>query len=144
MSNRLDLFVDTWGWLVLEDRADPHHQAVDEIRRNRRGKAGLLITTDFVLDEMITRLFARRPFAEAQRFMAGLLAAEKDGVVRIETITRKRFDEAYGLRIRYRDKPRISFTDLTSFVVMLERDIKQVLTGDDHFVQAGLGFQKLP
>ena len=46
--------------------------------------------------------------------------------------------------LRYRDKPRVSFTDLTSFTVMRELGIRHVLTADAHFPQAGLGFQCFP
>jgi predicted nucleic acid-binding protein len=42
---------------------------------------------------------------------------------------------------RYRDKD-FSFTDCTSFVVMKELRLQQVLTTDAHFAQ--MGFQMLP
>jgi predicted nucleic acid-binding protein len=48
------------------------------------------------------------------------------------------------LRLRYDDKPRISFTGLASFVVTSELGIHRVLTGDAHFEQVGLGFIRLP
>lgn len=38
----------------------------------------------------------------------------------IEEVGRGRFEQAWQLRLRHRDKPRISFTDLTSFMVMRE------------------------
>ena len=48
------------------------------------------------------------------------------------------------MRLRYRDKPDISFTDFTSFVVMRELGLRDVLTADAHFAQAHLGFRRLP
>jgi len=62
----------------------------------------------------------------------------------IEPVHTQRFEQAYRLRLRYRDKPRISFTDLTSFTVMRELGIRQVLTADAHFTQVGLGFHQVP
>jgi len=44
------------------------------------------------------------------------------------------------MRLRYRDKPDISFTDLTSFAIMEEENITAVLTNDRHFSQVNLGF----
>ncbi len=48
------------------------------------------------------------------------------------------------MRLKYADKPLISFTDLSSMVVMKELEISLVLTGDDHFNQVGMEFIKVP
>jgi predicted nucleic acid-binding protein len=59
-------------------------------------------------------------------------------------VTQERFSRAWRLRLRYRDKPRISPSDLTSFVVMRELGVRHALTSDAHFEQLGLDFSKLP
>ncbi len=143
-SDRPPLFVDTWGWLALEDAAEPAHAEVRRIRERYADEGGLWVTTDYILDETITRLFARRPFEEAKKFMAGLFQARELGLLNVETITPDRFQKAYEMRLRYRDKPRISFTDLTSFVVAAELAIRHVLTQDAHFRQTQLGLITLP
>jgi len=135
------LFVDTWAWLVLANDRDP---AFDAVSRIRAGANGAWVTTDYVLDETITRLFAAAPFAAARRFSEGIFAASRQSLLDIEHVTPERFSRAYQLRLRYQDKPRISFTDLTSFVVMRELGLLRVLTGDAHFEQLGLGFVRLP
>jgi predicted nucleic acid-binding protein len=134
------LFIDTWGWLVLADARDPLHSKVVLERRKR----ARLVTTDYVLDELLTRLFARAPFAQAKQFSAAVFEAIQRGLVMLEPITPDRFQAAYSLRLRFRDKPKVSFTDLTSFVVMQETGIHDVLTADGHFSQVGLGFRNLP
>ncbi len=86
------VFVDTWGWLVLEDRKDANHAGVVDLRR-RAAESGLLwITTDYVLDETITRLFRRRPFGEAERFCTGLFDARRAGGLRVEPVDTSRFE----------------------------------------------------
>ena len=137
------LFLDTWGWLVIADSKDPLHDSAVAERRSR-ALPGHLVTTDYVLDEAFTRLFARSSFDLARRFSDALLASEPAGILKIERINRERFEAAYRLRNRYRDKPGISFTDLTSFVVMRELGIRDVLTADAHFTQVQLGFRQLP
>ena len=135
------LFVDTWGWLALADSRDPaHEQAVSE----RRSHAGALVTSDYVLDETITRLFSACPFSAAREFCGAILQAASSRSLHVERITPERFDAAYQLRLLYSDKPRISFTDLTSFVVMRELEIRNVLTADRHFAQVHLGFRCRP
>ncbi len=137
------LFIDTWGWLALADARDPAHaQAVSELRSY--AAAGALITSDYVLDETITRLFSACPFPAARQFSDAIFQAASSGSLQIERITPERFEAAYRLRLRYRDKPRISFTDLTSFVLMHELAIRNVLTADRHFAQVHLGFRCLP
>ena len=138
------LFVDTWAWLVLANDRDPAFGRVSQIRASAAGQHGGWVTTDYVLDETMTRLFSVTPFAQARRFTEGIFEASRQGLLDIEHVTPERFSQAWRLRLRYRDKPRISFTDLTSFVVMTELGLQQALTGDAHFEQAGLGFVRVP
>jgi uncharacterized protein len=138
------LFVDTWGWLVLANDHDPAFGAVAAVRRLYAESGGLWITTDYVLDETMTRLFMTTACRHAEAFCKGIFESQKAGVLAIESIHAQRFEEANRLRLRYRDKPKISFTDLTSFTVMRELGIRQVLTADAHFSQTGLGFHQVP
>jgi predicted nucleic acid-binding protein len=138
------LFVDTWGWLVLANDRDPAFGSVSRIRAGMAGQGGAWVTTDYVLDETMTRLFAVTPFARARRFAEGIFEASRQGLLDIEHVTAERFSDAWRLRLRYSDKPRISFTDLTSFVVMRELGLQHALTGDAHFEQVGMGFVRLP
>ncbi len=136
------LFVDTWGWLVLANDRDPEFARVSAIRASAAGRAGAWVTTDYVLDETITRLFASS--AEARRFLEGIFEGARRGLVDIEHVTPDRFSRAWRLRLRHHDKPRISFTDFTSFVVMRELGLRRVLTGDAHFEHVGMGFIRVP
>jgi uncharacterized protein len=135
------LFIDTWGWLVLEDSKDSQHQAASKIYAETAKAAGNIFTTNFVLDETFSRLFRRRPFEEASRFAKGLLESPFIG---IEEITPPRFRRAFDMRLTFRDKPDISFTDLTSMAVLQELKIMDILTRDRHFIQAGLGLRTHP
>jgi predicted nucleic acid-binding protein len=137
-------FIDTWAWLVLANDQDPAFESVSKIRAGAARQRGAWVTTDYVLDEMMTRLFSVAPFAAARRFTEAIFESSRLGLVDIEQVTPDRFNLAWRLRLRYRDKPRISFTDLTSFVVMRELGLRRVLTGDAHFEQVGMGFIRLP
>lgn len=138
------LFVDTWAWLVLANDRDPAFAEVSRMRKEFAGRNGAWITTDYVLDEVITRLFSTVPFPKARRFTDGVFEASRQGLLDIEHVTQDRFIEAWRLRLRYHDKPRISFTDLTSFVVMRELRLRYAITADAHFEYAGLGFVRRP
>jgi predicted nucleic acid-binding protein len=137
----LKLFVDTWGWLALADRGDAKHGAAAECYRERSKLSRQVVTSNFVLDELLTLLFLRLPFGEAEKFASAVLASPG---VTTEMVTRERFKAAMELRLRLADKPRISFTDLTSMVIMKEVGISEVMTADSHFLQVGMGFRALP
>lgn len=138
------LFVDTWGWLTLHDRREDQHIAVVEQYQAIRAAGGQIYTTDYVLDETFTLFFKRLRAEQAKTSMDLLLDAfEQDGFY-LERITTERFASTRILRLKYSDKPNISFTDLTSMAVMQELGISAVLTGDAHFLQVGMNFQVVP
>jgi predicted nucleic acid-binding protein len=139
----LKLFIDTWGWIVLRNKREPRHIELNEFYSSWKNQKGISYTTDYILDETFTLLFRRLPFKEAKKSLDAIDFAIKEGYLCLERITAERFEKAKGLRIKFQDKPRISFTDLTSMVVMVEIGITNILTQDDHFTHVGLGFQKI-
>ncbi len=139
----MKLFIDTWGWIVLKNKREPKHKELNAFYSSWRNQKGISYTTDYVLDETFTLLFRRLPFKEAKKSQDTIDLAIKEGYLRLVRITAERFEKAKDLRIKFRDKPGISFTDLTSMVVMIEMGISDIITQDDHFTQVGLGFQKI-
>ncbi len=133
--------MDTWGWLALADRKDAKHELAADCYRERSKLSRHVVTSNFVLDELLTLLFLRLPFPDAAKFANAILASP---AVATELVMPERFKAAMGLRLKFADKPRISFTDLTSMVIMKELGISEVLTADSHFAQVGMGFRILP
>jgi uncharacterized protein len=138
------IFIDTWGWLTLRDRREARQREVNRLYREVRRRRDSVYTSDYVLDETITLLFRRLPFVRAKESLQYIQQAIAEGYLHLEWLTPQRFEKAIELRYRFQDKPLISFTDLTSMVVMSERDIEEILTEDDHFLHVGLGFRKVP
>lgn len=133
----MKLFIDTWGWLTLRDRREIRHKEVKALYHNLRKQKGRIFTTDYVLDETFTLLFRRLPFAQARESLEMLDEAIQEGYLQLERITPERFERAKALRLKFQDKPRISFTDLTSMVVMDELGITD-------FAQVGMVWRILP
>jgi len=140
----LKLFIDTWGWLTLRDRRESRHQEVVSYYRDFRLQQGMAYTSDYVLDEAITLLFRRLPFITARDSLESIQEAINEGYLILERVTSEQFDQAIELRLKFQDKPRISFTDFVSMVLMRECGVTHILTEDDHFSQVGMGFQKVP
>ena len=135
------LFVDIWGWLTLRDKGERRHAEVVPVFESFQQPEQRIFTSDFVLDETFTLLFRRLPFTAARESMELLTASVEEGSLVSIAITGARFKAAQSLRIRYQDKPAISFTDLTSMVVMQEFSIQKILTEDNHFAQVGMGLE---
>jgi predicted nucleic acid-binding protein len=140
----LKIFIDTWGWLTLRDRDETRHGDVKEFYQQLRDGNEMIYTSDYVLDETITLVFKRLPFKTAKESLAKLDKAIEQGYLQVEWVTPERFEKAKILRLKYQDKPKISFTDLSSMVVMEELGLKDIITGDEHFEHVGMGFQRKP
>jgi uncharacterized protein len=138
------MFVDTWGWVSLADVREQQHKTATQHYRAHRLQRGQICTTDYVLDETITLLTKKRGITGTQIILDILQQATRDGFMKLVWMSEEHFQRAIQLRLRFQDKPDISFTDLTSMVVMQEFGIRQILTADAHFQHVGLGFQTLP
>ncbi|MCI0640265.1 MAG: PIN domain-containing protein [Gemmataceae bacterium] len=138
------IFVDTWAWVALADRRDAYHKKAAAAHQQLRSQQRVYVTSDFVAGETITYLYGALPAAAAESFVEAVLSAVNKGTYRLVHLSPQQFDSAWQLRKKYRDKPDISFVDLTSMVVMRELGISDVFTGDDHFRHVGMGFQLVP
>lgn len=104
----------------------------------------LTYASTFVLDETFTLFFKRLNSFQAKQGMLQLSEAFTTQQFQLIQIDEFRFTETQSLRLKYLDKPQISFIDLTSMLIMQEFDIYRILTEDVHFTQVGLGFQLEP
>lgn len=113
-------------------RRDDRHGAAAEHLRNARGRRGF-VTTDYVLDETITLLKVRGSGHLIQEFLSITLGSP---ACRVEWMDPQRFDAARYFLLRHVDHE-YSFTDCFSFCTMKQFRIREALTKDEHFLQAG-------
>lgn len=126
------------------DKRESRHQEVVSYYRDFRLHHGVAYTSDYVLDETITLLFRRLPFTTARDSLESIQQAISEGYLLLERISPEGFQQAIDLRLRFQDKPRISFTDFVSMVVMSECGVTDILTEDDHFTHVGMSILKVP
>lgn len=132
------LFVDTSGWVASTNQGDPYHVATRKALDAWLDQGGLLVTTDYVMDETLTHMRMRFGLDVAEAWWEEI---EHSTRLRWELVGSARAEQARQLFFHHCDKD-YSFTDCTSFVVMKELKLKHALTTDKHFAQAG--FQVLP
>jgi predicted nucleic acid-binding protein len=132
------VFVDTAGWMACADEGDRAHGQACEARDAALEQGNVLVTTDYVIDEVLTLIRMRLGLAAAKAWWEQIEGSLR---LRWEWIGMDRAEKARKAFFRYRDKD-YSFTDCTSLVVMQELRLRQALTTDRHFRQ--MGFQVLP
>ena len=126
----MPVFVDTGGWFAYFVQRDPDHAAaVAWMKENRQ----TLITTDYVLDELMTLLMLRESHRLAAAAGDVLLTRQ---VARLERISTDDFVRAWEIFRKYDDK-KWSFTDCTSKVVIDRLGISEAFAFDRHFEQFG-------
>ena len=128
-----DLFVDTAGFYSLLAPEDNRHgQAVSVLRQAGKRKRRL-VTTDYVLGETATLLQARGLHELVGPFFDRVLDPRG---CRLMWMDPDRFERARALFVRHVAQG-WSFTDCASFVVMRETHLREALTKDAHFREAG-------
>jgi hypothetical protein len=127
------LFVDTSAWLALNNKNDQYHdEAVSKITKVRQQKIQL-VTSEYVFDESVTIIRYRISHRAAVAFGDALISSN---VASIEDITDEERLKAWVLFKKYRDKD-LSFTDCTSFALMVKLKLQKAFSFDDHFKQVG-------
>lgn len=137
------VFVDSGGWLSILIESDRFHlpgkayfEAVIEI-------GALAVTTDFVLDEVITRLRYDVGHGKAVEFLSLVDRASRSGDLRIVRITEDLWEQAERIFLRHA-AARLSFTDCTSFAWLREHRVDEVFGYDSHFEMMGHILQPKP
>ena len=117
------IFIDTWGWLTLNDAGERRHKEVANLYQNLIAERTPIYTSTFVLDETFTLFFKRLNSFQAKQAMLQLSEAFFTEQFKLIQIDEFRFAQTQMLRLKYLDKPQISFTDLTSMLIMQRIEI---------------------
>jgi len=129
------LFVDTSGWAYLVDRHDPFHHDIRAAYQRALGQQRLLVTTNYVIAELVPLLASRSRIPRQQifSFIDALKSSPHVEVIHIDALLDA---EAWAL-LKARVDKEWSLVDASSFVIMTKHGITEALTTDHHFTQAG-------
>jgi predicted nucleic acid-binding protein len=132
------LFLDANFVIALEIVDDQHHREATEYWSALLKTSFSLVTTSYVLDEIVTFLNRRHQHDNAVKVANNLLNASHVQLIHVDESL---FYEGWAYFEQHADKT-YSLTDCISFVLMKKLGIAEALTFDKHFTQAG--FLKLP
>jgi len=132
----LRVFVDSGGWLSVLIRTDRYHQAGSHYYQQILAQRAILLTSDFVLDEVITRLRYDVGHATAAQFIYLARQAAEQQVLQVLRVNEEIWREAEDLFLEYADV-KLSFTDCTSFALIRRYPVDAVFGYDRHFAMLG-------
>jgi len=132
------LFLDANVVIALEISDDQHHHEAEVYWKTLLETSFALVTTSYVLDEIVTFLNRKRHHDKAVKVGNNLLNASHIQLIHIDEPL---FYEGWQFFEQHSDKT-YSLTDCISFVLMKRLGISEALTFDKHFGQSG--FSKLP
>jgi uncharacterized protein len=121
-------FVDTGAWVALFVEADAQHRAAREWVSSNRDR---LVTSDYIVDEVLTLISAR--FRKQTAIRAGhvLFSQELAGLIQL---TEEHKARAWAVFQSHSDK-RWSFTDCASYALMQRLGITSAFSFDRHLSQ---------
>jgi predicted nucleic acid-binding protein len=116
------IFVDTGAWFAAFVPNDADHAAADAwLEVNTES----LVTTDYIVDELLTLLKIRGEYQRALDIVPRLLQGE---IARLEWVRREDDQKAWEIFQQYQDKD-WSFTDCVSRVILERLRIRVVPDG---------------
>ena len=127
------IFADSGYWIALISPDDELHEKATALQTSLANRR--IVTTQMVLNEVLNP----RSGTTRQRRQAAVDLVERinrDTRIFIEPQTPEQFEAAFN-RFRQRLDKQWSITDCASFLAMERLRIRQALTGDRHFAQAG-------
>jgi len=140
MPTTSSVFVDTSGWLLYADQGLPLHSEVMEIVSTIIQQNKTIVTTNYIVSELVALLTSRLRVPRAQLIQIIDLIKTNPHLETIH-IDSETDAESWDLLKRRVDKA-WSLVDASSFVIMQRYGITQAITADHHFTQAG--FIRLP
>lgn len=128
-----EILVDTSGFYALLNQRDEQHARAKQILGKAAIQKQRFVTTDYILDETATLLKARGAGHLVEQLFR---IVQQSTACRIEWTDPTRFETAQRYFVKHLDHA-WSFTDCVSFTVMKELRLRDALSSDQHFREAG-------
>jgi hypothetical protein len=127
------VFADTSALVAKFVGADAHHAAADEALRDLLRRGRRLLSTDYVFDEVVTRIRSLATHDDAATAGDRMLSSK---VIRFVDVGPELRKDAWRLFKRCSDQE-LSFTDCTSFALMNRFAVREAFPFDSDFRNMG-------
>ena len=130
------IFVDSSAWIALSNPRDRHYDEAITIFNRLLQRRIQIVTTDYVIDETVTRLRYDLSHAAAVKYLNVIERTVQEDTLAVMGVDKRLFQETLRLFRQY-DFARLSFTDCTSFAVCQKHKIAEVFAFDSDFGMVG-------
>lgn len=129
------VFGDTSGWASLFVASESYHPQARSWFAQSRQRGEEIVTTNYVIAELVALLNSplRVPRPRLFQYVDAIARAPYATIVYVDA----EIDTAAWQLLKGRVDKNWSLVDATSFVVMQQLGIREALTSDRHFEQAG-------
>lgn len=127
------IFADASALVGKLLESDPYHAGANRAMRDLLRRGHDFLTTDYIFDEVVTRVRSVASHEAAVSAGEELLASE---VIRIVEVEREVRDAAWRKFKKFKEH-KLSFTDCTSFAMMEKYGIGEAFTFDEDFKRVG-------
>lgn len=128
----MKVFIDTSAYIALIVASEVTHRKVVKIFRDYLSRRAIFYTSDYVLDELFTRLAYDQKPAVVRRSIQLLEQAIKKENLHVLRVEESAFASAKQLFLKYLDQ-RLSFTDATTVSLFRAYRLDEVFTLDGDF-----------
>ena len=126
----MKVFIDTSTFVaLLVENENDHEKVAKKYSEYRQGRA-TLFTSDYILDELFTRLLYYK--VNIKKHIQTLRKAIAEGEITVLKVDETLFEKSIDLLIKFSDQ-KISFTDATSFYLYKDLSLDEIFTLDNDF-----------
>lgn len=129
------VFADAAFWIARFSKRDSFHTKAKELSEDIKKNKTQIITSEMVLSELLDGVATKNPSMRTE-IAEVIKHIPKDNTIEVIPMSHEQFVEALDLYHSREDKE-WGVTDCSSICIMQTKEIKEVLTTDHHFEQAG-------
>lgn len=131
------VFVDTSAWIAIVLEGDLHHSEAESYFRGLVKGGAKVMTSNYVIDETLTRLLYDQSLRAAQKFYKKIKEASSKNRLMVFWIDEAIVDDAWNAFVKFAEH-RLSFTDCTSYALVKRYRLDEIFAFDDDFAKVGL------
>lgn len=130
-------FLDSGFFIAWTVKKDEYHNSSQEVLVSFKTNKTRIYTSNYVLQETITRIIYRAGFTVAKLFIDQFSQLEAAGLITVIWIDRPLHQETIEILKKYRDHP-FSFVDASIIAVIKHLKLGKIYTTDAILRQTGL------